>query len=348
MTKEKPKINITTIARAAGVSTSSVSLALNGKPGVSEETRQNILRIARESGYRHHATSDTSGMRVLQILACAEGEIVGEDMSRSPFFMDLVRSIEREARTHGYSCIVSTVSLSEVEREVHRILAPFANSGLVLLGTNLDDSQLESLARLAEHTVVIDTLAARTPLNTVVMNNRQGAILATRHLLELGHRSFGYCHGTRRISNFRERERGFLETLGEAGLSVPATSRFALTSDIQVATAEMSRMLSDRETPMPTALVCENDYLAIGAIRALTAADYRVPDDISVVGFDDIAESRVTSPELTTVHVSTDVIARNAVSRLVELQKDPLSLPVKQIVDTHLVIRQSTAAAPSS
>lgn len=335
-------MTITQIAELAGVSTSAVSIALNGKSGVSPATRERILRIAREIGYRHHGLMEASSSHVVRILGFAD-ELMGEDMSRSPFFFKLVSDIEREARAAGYECLFGTAPIGEAAARLERLASDEQGPGTLLLGTNLSDEQLASLWRGSGRVVVLDALAIGAPVDSVVMNNRQGMALATRKLVDLGHRRFGYCYGSARITNFMEREVGFFDELRKAGLDVRQEDRVALSSDIGTAQVELSKWLAKRDTPLPTALVCENDYMAIGALRALAAAGHRVPADISVTGFDDIAESAVTSPDLTTVNVSTREIAHAAITRLLDATRKADSLPIKQIIDTRLVVRGSTA-----
>ena len=336
-------MTITRIAELAGVSTSAVSIALNGKPGVSEATRGKILTIAREIGYRHHGLMDTGTARIVRILGFAD-ELMGEDMSRSPFFFKLVSDIEREARQAGFECLFATAPISEAPKRLEKLASEDTGPGTLLLGTNLGDDLLAPLGRGPGRVVVLDALAIGAPVDSVVMNNRQGMALATRKLVELGHSRIGYGYGATRITNFTERESGFHDELRKAGLELRPEDRIALTSDIAGAQRDVTAWLGRRDGPLPTALVCENDYMAIGALRALTAAGFGVPADISVTGFDDIAESAVTTPDLTTVNVSTREIAHAGIARLLDAGRTPDSLPIKQIIDTRLVVRGSTAA----
>ncbi len=335
-------MTITRIAELAGVSTSAVSIALNGKSGVSEATREKILGIAREIGYRHHALMEASAGHVVRILGFAD-DLMGEDMSRSPFFFKLVGDVEREARAAGFECMFSTAPISEAPRRIQRLVGDDQGPGTLLLGTNLSDELMAALGRGRGKVVVLDTLAIGAPVDSVVMNNRHGMAQATRKLIDLGHTHIGYCYGRARISNFLERESGFYDELRRAGLDIADADRVALTSNIADAQAELAAWLSRRSAPLPTALVCENDYMAIGALRALAAAGHSVPGDVSVTGFDDIAESAVTTPDLTTVNVSTREIAHAAIARLLDTSREPESPPIKQIIDTRLVVRGSTA-----
>ena len=335
-------MTITRIAELAGVSTSAVSIALNGKSGVSQATRDKILRIAREIGYRHHGLMDAGTGHVVRILGFAD-DLMGEDMSRSPFFFKLVSDVERVARAAGYECLFSTAPISEAGKRLERLCTDEQGPSTLLLATNLGDDMLAPLGCGPGRVVVLDALAIGAPVDSVVMNNRQGMALATRKLIEFGHTHIGYCYGRTRISNFLERESGFYDELRKAGLTVSDADRVAVSSEINTAQQDLSVWLDQRSAPLPTALVCENDYMAIGALRALAAAGYSVPGDVSVTGFDDIAESAVTTPDLTTINVSTREIAQAAISRLLDTARQPDSVPIKQIIDTRLVVRGSTA-----
>jgi DNA-binding LacI/PurR family transcriptional regulator len=337
-------MNLAKIAQIANVSKSAVSIALNGKPGVSEVTRAEILRIARETGYVQRARPRADKAKTIRILAVVEGNIVSADFSRSPFFVELVARIQKATELAGYACVVSMVPLQDANAELTRIEAALPSAGLLLLGTNLNSGQVTELCRHGTASVVVDTLDELLPVNMVVMNNRQGALLAAEHLMRLGHRHIGFGRCETRIANFQMREQGFIRGLANHGLVVAPHSVFPLPSSIEGSQAAFARYLEERRGDLPTAIFCENDYMAIGVVRALAGAGLSVPGDVSVVGFDDIGEASVVTPELTTVHVAKDQIARFAVERLLAIMQGETGTSIKQIVDVDLVIRQSTAA----
>ena len=337
-------MNLHKIAKLANVSKSAVSIALNGKPGVSEATRAEILRIARETGYVQRPRPRSDKAKTIRILAVVEGNIVGTDFSRSPFLMELVARIQKATELAGYACVVSMVPLQDADAELTRIEAALPSAGTLLLGTNLSSEQVTKLCRYGAASVVVDTLDELLPVNMVVMNNRQGALLAAEHLVRLGHRRIGFGRCETRIANFQMREQGFFQGLANHGLAVSPDAVFALPSSIEGSQAAFARYLEERGADLPSAIFCENDYMAIGVVRALLGAGFSVPGDMSVVGFDDIGEASVVTPELTTVHVAKDQIAQLAVERLLAIMKDGAGVPIKQIVDVDLVIRQSTVA----
>ena len=337
-------MNLAKIAELANVSKSAVSIALNGKPGVSEATRAEILRIARETGYVQRPRQLASTAKTIRILAVVEGNIVNADFSRSPFFVELVDCIQKATELAGYACVVSTVPLQDARSELARIEGALPSAGFLLLGTNLAGDQVTELCRAGRASVVVDTLDELLPVNMVVMNNRQGALLAADHLVGLGHRRIGLGRCTTRISNFRAREQGFMEGLANHGLVLGPESVLPLPPSIEGSQAIFSQYISERRAELPTALFCENDYMAIGVVKALVGAGIRVPAEVSVVGFDDIGEASVVTPELTTVHVAKDQIARFAVERLLAIMTADAGMPTKQIIDVDLVVRQSTIA----
>lgn len=339
-------MNLAKIAKLANVSKAAASMALNGKPGVSGATRARVLRIARELGYRHRGLATAAPSKLVRVLACAEGEIVNARFASMPFFLKLVGHIQEAAGASGYGCVVSTVSLASAVEELAKMETTVPSAGLLLLGTNLSVAEMSALGEGRPKLVIVDAFDENLPFDTVVMNNRQGANLAARHLLSLGHRRIGYGRCSARVLNFEARERGLVEALAAEGVTVAPGDVYALPPAIEGAQQAFGTLLEQRRGDLPTAIFCDNDYLAVGVIRALGAAGVPVPGRVSVVGFDDIPEASLITPELTTIEVAKDQIARAAVERLLQLMADEGggSLPVKQIIDTRLVARASTAA----
>lgn len=341
-------MNLEDIARLAGVSKSAVSLALNGKPGVSAETRKRILQIAEEHGYpiKAKAVRHPQAGRVLTFLAFANTGLVQQQYYEQPFFRELIQHIEARARFHGYSLQYSTVDVEALDRNPRAALETVQGRGLILLGTNLHPEQLTALHRvLGPHAVVLDTMSETLPAHFVAINNLMGGYQAGRHLCELGHRRFGYVASTERIRNFEERKRGFMAALAECGLALPEEACFAVTPSMQPAQEEfeerLSAYLADGR-PLPTALFCECDYIAIGVVKAMQSLGIRVPEDVSVVGFDNISEATILTPEMTTIHVAKQDLAWVAVDLLVDAMDREDDVKRKVSVDTRLVKRHTT------
>lgn len=336
-------MSLAQIAELLRISKSAVSMALNGKPGVSDATRAAVLRTARELGYTHRSMVAQAPRKSVRVLACTEGDIVSAGFARTPFFLELVGHIQDMASLTGYACIVSAVPLENYAQELARIETSIPSAGLLLLGTNLSTRQMIAIGEGRRNLVVVDAFDELLPFNTVVMNNRQGAAAAVRHLLELGHRRIGYGRCSARVLNFEARERGFVETLAAQGIGVRPEDCFLLPPSIEDAQAQFAAAVGSRGGDLPSAIFCDNDYLAIGVIKAATSLGMLVPESLSVIGFDDIPEAKVVAPELTTIHVAKDQIARVAVERLCALIEDNDQAVLKQIIDTQLVTRASTA-----
>jgi len=337
------------IARLAGVSKSAVSLALNGKPGVSPETRQRILQIAREHNYQLKSRSSDADERAkaLTFLAFVNSGIVLEQYYQQPFFRELIYHIEERCRHHGYSLFFSVADMNDFERNLNALARMPRKDGVILLGTNLSPAQIAAVAAmLPEPLVVLDTCCDTLPLHFVEINNIMGAYQAGVHLCELGHERIGYIASNVRIHNFDERMTGFRAALREKGRTLDDAFIFSVAPTIlssQDALKEQlqSHLAAGRE--MPTAFFCECDYIAISAIKTLAELGYRIPDDVSVVGFDNISEALAVSPELSTVHVDKERLAHQAVDLVIESIHSERRVKNKIKVDTEFVARLSSA-----
>ncbi|MDF2963779.1 MAG: LacI family transcriptional regulator [Paenibacillus sp.] len=337
------------IARIANVSKSAVSLALSGKPGISEETRDKILKIVKESGYLPRAMIKADKVygltKTLRFVACTNSGIVLEQYYKQPFFMELIHDIEEQCRSRGYSLFFSSVQTDHLEDAIDAMETEHESNGIILLGTNLTQEQIQLIAGKQTNLVVLDTCLETFNANFIVMNNVMGAYQAGRYLLDLGHRQIGYVQSNSRMYNFDSRKKGFLQALSEERLSVDEDHFFSVSPTVVASQEEFIRKVKELKGTLPTALFCECDYIAISVIKSLTELGIRVPDDISIVGFDNIQESTIITPELTTVHVEKGKIAELAVSKLMNMIENGDTVKMKSFIDTQLVIRQSCRAA---
>jgi LacI family transcriptional regulator len=337
------------IARLAGVSKSAVSLALNGKPGISPETRQRIFQIAKEHNYQLKSRSLNADARTksLTFLVFVNSGIVLEQYYQQPFFRELIYHIEERCRYHGYSLLFSAVDMNNFERDIGALAKAPHKDGVILLGTNLSREQIAAVtAKLPHSLVVLDTGCDTLPLHFVEINNVMGAYQAGIHLCELGHTDIGYIASNIKIHNFEERMKGFTAALREKGRKLSDNRIFSVAPTIlssQDALKDQLQSFLAAGHKMPTAFFCECDYIAISAIKTLTELEYRVPEDVSVVGFDNISEAIIVSPELTTVHVDKERLARLAVDLVIESINSEMRVKSKIRVDTELVARLSSA-----
>ncbi|QMV42843.1 LacI family transcriptional regulator [Cohnella cholangitidis] len=338
------------IAKQANVSKSAVSLALNGKPGISEDTRERVIRIAQESGYiakRRAAPAQERPLSSLLFLVCANSGIVLEQYYQQPFFRELIHYIEERCRSKGYSLQFATLNTESLEQNVKSLSEDNRNSGVILLGTNLGRQQIVSIAEHLPQIVVLDTNFETLPIPFVEINNVMGAYQAGSYLYEIGHREIGYVASNVRIHNFNSRQRGFMSALEDRELAIPDNRIFSVAPTILYSQESMREQLQhylQENGRLPTALFCECDYIAISAMKTLNELGFRVPEDVSVIGFDNITESMVVTPELTTIHVEKEKMAQVAVDMLIELIHEGLNTTTKTTIDTKFIERLSCRA----
>ncbi|MBT2700475.1 LacI family DNA-binding transcriptional regulator [Bacillus sp. ISL-40] len=339
-------MKIDDIAKLANVSKSAVSLALNGKNGVSQKTREKVLRIAQEHGYipRPIIKADQyfqPNTKLLRFIACTNVGIVTEQYESLPFFMELIHNLDKHIGSSGYSLTVSSISIESLQEEVSRLEQEQKSAGILLLGTNLTPEQINIVANIQPNIVVLDTCFETLNVNFVVMNNVYGAYQAGQYLNELGHEQIGYVGSNTRMYNFDMRKKGFLQALTEHGLKIAENNYFSLSPTVISSQDAFKEKIKKRMDQLPTALFCEADYMAISVIKSLTELGIKVPEDISVIGFDNIFESQVITPELTTIHVKKDKIALLSVEKLIRQIENNDSDKIKLFVDTELIERNS-------
>lgn len=338
------------IAALAGVSKSAVSLAFSGKPGIGQETRERILQVAKENGYlpKTRAAQPEAASKSLTFLVLANSGIVLEQYYQQPFFRELIHYIEVRCRAKGYSLLFTSIDVNAFSSDSHALAEDIRSDGVILLGTNLDRGQIASLAEsLPAQLVVLDTCFETLPVHFITINNVMGGYQAGEHLCELGHEHIGYLASNVRISNFDDRRKGFMSALEERGLSIDENDIFSVAPTITSFQEELKNQLAAYQAAgrqLPTAFFCECDYIAISAIKTLTDLGFRVPEDTSVVGFDNISEARIVSPELTTVHVEKERMAHLAVDLAIEAIEQDHEVKTKIAVDTQFIVRHSSSA----
>ncbi|WP_123041134.1 LacI family DNA-binding transcriptional regulator [Cohnella candidum] len=343
------------IARLAGVSKAAVSLALNGKPGIGPETRERILQIANEHGYQPKTKTAPRDQQAgsITFLVFANSGIVLEQYYQQPFFRELIHFIEERCRAHGYSLLFSSVDMLNVQEGIRKVTDEKRSDGVILLGTNLNKELLEQVTdSMSTPFVVLDTCFETLPIPFIQINNVMGGYQAGKHLCGLGHRDIGYIASDIRIRNFDDRRVGFMQALRETRVELDEEKVFSVAPTILSSQDELKKQLSaylDKGLALPAALFCECDYIAISAIKSLTELGFRVPNDVSVVGFDNISEAMIVSPELTTVHVEKERMAHLAVDLLIESIVSGAAVTSKIMVDTQFIERMSSRApAPAT
>jgi DNA-binding LacI/PurR family transcriptional regulator len=335
-------VSIKDIAKKAGVSHSTVSRALGDSPLVSSETRARIQRLAREMGYSPDAQARSLVMGRTQTVGVVVTAIT------DPFIAEIVQAIESTAYDRGYSVILAS-SRSKSEREIAAVemLQSKRVDGVIVTSSRVGALYQEHLDRLGVPVVLINSHREEMGSYTfsISVDNRHGGCLATRHLLELGHRRIAYVTGAADHSDDRERLAGYRQALTEAGIVPDRVLIVAGTGLAAGGERALPQMLA-LEQP-PTAVFCYNDMTAIGLLRAACRAGLSIPGDLSVVGFDDIPFASFVRPALTTIAQPMPDMGRQAMEMVLALMKDQDhdgGAVSNAVVQGQLIVRESSGA----
>lgn len=333
------------VARRSGVSTATVSRVMADGKGFSETTRNRVLAIAAELGWVPSGSARGLASRRSGIVGLLFPDLgrSGEAEEQSPLYVDqVIRGAERAATAVGDAVLIAATQC-ESGRELAFSVAGKVD-GLVVMARSLPDDDVDVLARSVP-VVMLANNRVRSGLDFVGADNRTGARDVTAHLIaEHGHRDLAFLGGPPQSPDSEDRFAGFCDALAQAGLPVPdappATGGFTETGGEQAVGAMLARRV-------PRAIVCGNDEMAIGALAALRAARLRVPADVAVTGFDDIAATRHVRPALTTVHQPMRELGERSVQVLLGRLADPAGPPFSVVLPTEVVIRGSCGCTPS-
>ena len=305
------KVSIRDLSRMTGFSPATISNALNHKKGVNKETAEEIFRVARETGY----LSANAVTKIKLLIFKKNGQII-ED---TPFFQSLIDGFEEECHRLGYEMVICRADQRDADylEQVKNLLNE-QGGAVVVLATEMMDGDLEPYRDAPCPLVVLDHWTESMEFNAVLINNADAARMITEHLLENGHTEVGYLRGAFRIKGFRSRFVGFQTALKKKKISYKEEYTVTLRTSSNGAYMDMLEYLK-KKPKLPTAYFADNDMIALGAMKALREMGYRIPEDVSIVGFDDLPFSEIASPALTTLRVPNKEMGRMAVRRVAEM-----------------------------
>ena len=305
-------VSIKDIARAAGVSHPTVSRALAGSPLVAPATRERIQRIARELGYTPSAIA-----RGLVSRRTASIGLVVTTIA-DPFIAEVAQGVEQTALDHGYSVILCNCN-AEPERELAcvRSLHEKRVDGIIVTSSRVGSLYVDLLTELGVPIVLINNQHAGRYVYSIRTDDLAGGRLVGEYLAGLGHRRIAYIAGPASAYSSAERLQGCRLALRERGLDVPAEWVVPGNGNPDGGGVGVARLLAG--TTRPSAIFCYNDMTAFGALSALKAAGLRVPADISLIGYDDIAFARLVDPPLTTVAQAKFTLGQQAMETMLRL-----------------------------
>ncbi|MCX8068574.1 MAG: LacI family transcriptional regulator [Anaerolineae bacterium] len=331
------------VARLAGVSRTTVSLVLNNVPDVhiSPETRQRVLEAARQLNYYPDASARrlVSGKTRTIALVWHRGP---DQTYRDAFLPGLLQGVSRAAHHYGYYVLFRPIEPDEPDDAWVELARGRHTDGLILSGPRSDDIALLDLHREG-FPLVLHGQFPGADIPSVDVDNERGAMTALRHLLALGHRRIGMItNAPLAYTASHQRLTGYRRALEEAGIAFEeALVRYG-NFDEESGRRAMESLLALEERP--TAVFVASDMVAVGALRALREHGLRVPEDMALVGFDDIAVSRYLTPALTTVHVPAFGLGWSAAELLIRIVEGDIPNETQVRLETELVVRESCGA----
>lgn len=329
------------LARRLGLSEAAVSMALNNKPGVSARTRKLVWDTAAELGYDFSRLSEDRPRHQVQgsitfLLYRKSGAVVSD----TPFFSQLSEGIDLACRElHYYLNIRYLYEGNNIRQEIEDILAAGC-SGMILLGTEMARGDTEPFLELPIPLVLLDCYFDELNCDCVLINNIQGAYLAAKHLISTFKEQPGYLHSSYSIQNFEERADGFYKAIRANGMSSSRSVVHRLTPSLEGAYSDMLELLKQGEKPV-RCYFADNDLIAAGAIKALKEQGFQIPEDVAVIGFDDMPLCGYIEPALSTVQVAKQYMGQCAVRRLHERINNKNNTPIKLALQTKLILRKS-------
>jgi LacI family transcriptional regulator len=335
------------VARLAGVSRATVSRALNGSARVSDEARERVHAAIATLGYEPDVVAQSLVRQRSRVIAVSlfpeDNELPFSHLGRTSqyFYLGVLENIEREAVSSGYDLLLPSRPRGKSAENYIRSLQTRRIAGCIMF--HATDSRIQALLHSSIPTVFIDRMAQGSHASYVKSDNIDGARQSTEHLLALGHRRIAFLIGQTIDLAGLERLLGCQQALAHAGITPDPGLVRQSGWNIDEAYEAARILLAERRNF--TAIVAGSDFMAIGILRALLEEGLRVPDDVSLVGFDDADLSQYTVPPLTTVRQDRVAMGRGAVQQLVAMiegtgEASPLILP------TQLIVRKSTGPVP--
>ncbi|MBI2114237.1 MAG: LacI family DNA-binding transcriptional regulator [candidate division NC10 bacterium] len=339
-TRKSLQPTIGDVAQRARVSRATVSRVLNRYPHVRPRVREAVLRAMRALGYRPDQVARSLARRETQTLGLVVADIT------NPFYAETARAIVETARGHGYNVILcNTDNLPRLQEEYVEVLRQRRVDGIIFGSVFLDDPVVEALVEAGYPCVMYNRRLRSGRGSYIVLDNVRASYDLTRHLLDLGHRRIGFIAGLRELSTAAERLQGYRAALRAAGL--PVDRSLVRPGAFKAEMAQQAAQDLLKLPRRPTAIMAGNDLMALGVMQAAGDLGLRIPEDLAVVGFDDIGIAAHRQVQLTTMAQQKAEMGRMAVVWLLETIRDPRRYarqPLQQMLAPTLVVRRTCGA----
>jgi len=313
-------------------------MVLNNKEGVGAKTRESIANLLIENGYRINLHEPTVQYKSIRFLKYSRHSYLVN--GNAGFVSAIIDSVEKEARSLNFDLVMTVFGKNNI-REIFDLVRAQPLDGIILLATEFEKEDICHLRNIPVPIVAIDNYMDLEHINCVNMNNYEATFCAVKYLADLGHPRIGYLYNNMPSSNCLARLQAYKAALGAYNLPLDHNLIYPLHPTMS-GSYEMALELLQNNTTFPSALVATNDSIALGAIKAFKEYGLRIPEDISVVGFDDIPYSAINDPPLTTMNVSCQDIGSWAMRLLCDRIQNTNAPFTKIQVGTTLITRSST------
>ncbi|CAM3796492.1 MULTISPECIES: LacI family DNA-binding transcriptional regulator [Paenibacillus] len=319
------------VAKAAGVSLSTASYAINGSSKISEATRAKVIEAAKQLNYQKNGLATDLKRSSTKTIA-----LILSDMS-GPYYSELIRGVQEVALENGYDLIACS-SFGGNESTAIKFLREKRVDGVIISEHNLHDEAILQSARKGFPIVVLDRYLKGDYIYNVLVDNEKGGYMATELLIKNGCKQIAYISSSSNSYDHKLRYKGYLQALSDYNLE--CTSNLNINGRFTIDGGYMATKLLIGQRQLPDAIFYANDEMAAGGIKAFQEAGIRVPDDISIVGFDDIFLAEHMNPPLTTIRQPKYEIGSLAAHLIVQLLEG-LELEHEYVLSTELVVRRS-------
>lgn len=324
------------LAKKLNISAATVSMVLNNKPGISQATRDKVLTAAHKYGFDFSKIDSKSKTEILNFVIYKKHGVIVTD---TPFFSQLLEGIEQSCKDNNFILQITYFNESDSIKEQIDNIKKSDSDGILLLGTEMDLNDFQYFKDISVPIVVLDTYYDELDFDFITINNTRGISEAVNYLIAKGITKIGYLRSSYEITNFSERFLAYCKTLKKYNIEIPCDLIHRLTPSPDLAYNDMKKILISNYAQ---AYIADNDLIAFGAMRALKELNIKIPNDISVIGFDNMPLCDIIEPPLSTLDVPKNDLGAVAVNQLITRIKNK-NLPYIRIqISPTLHTRNST------
>jgi len=333
-------IKVKDLANMLNLSSSTVSLVLNNRPGISEVTRNRVRQAVKDLGYEELLINDIVEKKtILFIVYRKHGIAPASTPYFSQLFSEIIEGVESQMKARGYNLMISYIDEKSIREEAVKIRKENVE-GVLVLATEMEEEQIKPFEDIKIPLVIVDNYMEHKEYNCITINNEKGVYEAVKYFTDMGHRTIGYLHVRNSTKNFSERYFGYLGAMEKCGIEINRDNIFEIGADGgEVVYQELKHKLKKREN-LPTAFFADNDIVAMCVMRVLRELGYKIPEDISIIGFDNMTLSEMLDPPLTTIQIPKHKMGVVAANTIIDIHENVEGV-MKIEVGTKLIIRKS-------